>query len=675
MSRGAVYGQEQTGISIPRKRRAAVRPARCREMSYQWTARDQRLSTIPIMSGEIALIGGALELTVPSYALRLVRRFGAQNVGWFVVIAFGSLAMLHLMGPLKLGAGPAWRAVPDVIYGIASVLLLIGMGHLDTLFSERERARGNEARLQSRWQSQVNAAELLRANQELLAQIARLEQNEKALKESEAQYLFMFTENPHPMWIIDLRSSRFLAANRAALRQYGFTAEEFTRLTVRNLLPDTSVSRFLQYVAKPSAGLGLPEHWQHYHKDGSPMDLAITTVDVKYAGGPAKLVLVEDVGQRHRRELASRQAERMEVIGRVAGGVAHHFNNILTIIQGHACVLLNKPQDPKTAEQLNQISTAVTRAATLTRQLLAAGSRRSLRPEPQDLNVLIRKQGQTLRRLVGDGIVLENDWCSYVAPVLADRYLLEYILVNLVLNARDAMPAGGTITISTATIRLDDTQVPGNPEARAGESVRLAVRDTGCGMTPEVQAQLFEPFFTTKDIGEATGLGLAGVYGAVRQQSGWIELNTDAGAGTEFRVFLPSAPAAEVLARMEAKAATRVIKGTIMLLDPDDRARGLARCVLNWNDYRVIEADGSAAASLLWDSQASNIDLLLTDLSLPGGMSGRDLADQFQKAKPGLKVIYSSVSSQGEETQKPALPDGLKFLPKPFTPDKLVQAV
>jgi len=216
---------------------------------------------------------------------------------------------------------------------------------------------------------------------------------------------------------------------------------------------------------------------------------------------------------------------------------------------------------------LTQISTAVTRAATLTRQLLAAGSRRLVQLEPQDLNTLIRKQSQTLRRLVGEGIVLENTWGSYVAPVLADPYLLEYILLNLVLNARDAMPAGGAITISTATVRLDDTQVPGIPGARAGNFVRLAVRDTGCGMTPEVQAQLFEPFFTTKDIGKATGLGLAGVYGAVRQQSGWIEFTTDVGAGTEFRVFLPSAQAAEALARMEAKAATRAIKGTVMLLD------------------------------------------------------------------------------------------------------------
>jgi PAS domain S-box-containing protein len=627
------------------------------------------------MSGEIALIGGALELTVPSYALRLVRRFGAQNVGWFVVIAFASLALLHLMGPLRpIGDGAAWRTMPDAIYGIASVLLLIGMGHLDTLFSERARARAEEGRLQNGWRSEIKATELVQANQELLAQIAGLQQNEKALRESERQYHSMFTENPQPMWIMDLRSSRFLAANRAALHQYGFTAEEFANLTVRGLLPDTSVSRFLQSVAKPSSGLGSPEYWQHYRKDGSPVDVAITTVDVRYAGGPAKLVLAEDVGQRRRRELASRQALRMEVIGRVAGGVAHHLNNILAIIQGHASLLLNKPQDPKTAEQLTHISSAVTRAAALTQQLLAAGGRRSARPEPHDLNSLIRQQSQILHRLVGDKIVIENAWGSYLVPVFADRYLLEYILVNLVLNARDAMPSGGTITISTATLRLDDTLVQGNHEARAGEFVRLTVRDTGCGMTPEVQAHLFEPFFTTKDIGRASGLGLAGVYGAVRQQSGWIEFTTDVGVGTEFRVFLPSAPSAEVIARMEAKATTRVVKGTIMLLEPDDRARGLARCVLNWNDYRVIEADSSTTALLLWESQASNIDLLLTDLNLADGTSGRELAVQFQTAKPGLKVIYSSVPS-AEEGQTQPIPEGLKLIPKPFAPDKLVQAV
>jgi two-component system cell cycle sensor histidine kinase/response regulator CckA len=630
------------------------------------------------MSGEIALIGGALELTVPSYALRLVRRFGAHRVGWFVVIAFASLAMLHLVGPWKsVGSSAISRAMPDAIYGFASVLLLIGMGHLDTLFTERERARGNENSLLSRWQSLLKEknAELVRANEQLVAQIARLEENEKALKASEAQYHSLFTDNPQPMWIIDVKSTRFLAANNAALRQYGFKAEEFMALTVRDLLPDLSVSRFWEYVAKTSPGQRSSEPLRHYRKDGTPMEVAMTAADIRYAGAPAKLVLAEDVTQRRRRELASHQAQRMEIIGRVAGGVAHHFNNILTVIQGYTSILLNKVPEAKSAEQLNRISAAVNRAAALTQQLLAAGRRHTVPVEPLDLNGLVRKQSRTLQRLVGENILLENTFGNFVAPMLADRRLVEYILINLVLNARDATPAGGTITISTANLRLDDTQVQGNHEARAGEFVRLSVRDTGCGMTPDVQARLFEPFFTTKDIGKASGLGLAGVYGAVKQLSGWIEFTSDPGVGTEFRVFLPSAPMADVLARMEAKAATRVNKGTILLVEPDDRARGLARCVLNWNDYRVIEADGSTTASLLWDGQAANIDLLLTDLGLPDGMSGPELAQQFQQTKPGLKVIYSTVSRPEEETQKPAIPAGFKFIPKPFTPEKLVQVV
>jgi signal transduction histidine kinase len=521
------------------------------------------------------------------------------------VIAFASLALLHLMGPLKpLGSGTSWRSMPDFIYGIASVLLLIGMGHLDTLFSERARARENEALLQNHWPTQVNVAELARANQELLTQIARLSKTKspQRMRANTIRYSPR-TRSQCGSWIC---APPISGGQPGRASPHGFTAEEFANLTVRDLARYVG-QPLSQSVAKPSSGLGSPDYWQHYRKDGSPVDVAITTVDVRYAGGPAKLVLAEDVGQRRPRELASRQALRMEVIGRVAGGVAHHLNNILAIIQGHASLLLNKPQDPKTAEQLTHVSSAVTRAAALTQQLLAAGSRRSARPEPHDLNSLIRQQSQILHRLVGDKIVIENAWGSYLVPVFADRYLLEYILVNLVLNARDAMPSGGTITISTATLRLNDTQVQGNHEAREGEFVRLAVRDTGCGMTPEVQTHLFEPFFTTKDIGRASGLGLAGVYGAVRQQSGWIEFTTDVGVGTEFRVFLPSAPSAEVLSRMETKAATRVIKATIMLLEPDDRARGLARCVLNWNDYRVVEADSSATALLLGKSGAGTL--------------------------------------------------------------------
>lgn len=630
------------------------------------------------MTGTLALIGGVLQLTVPSYALRLVRRYGAERVGWFVVIAFSSLALLHLMSPFSPPRdGKTWDAMPQLLYVVGSVLLLIGMGHIETMVSERERVRGYEQALLRRPATEAEEAnlDLTKANEELTAEIARRDQLERALRESEARYRLAFTENPQPMWIFDVRSSRFLAANNAALRQYGFTPEEFSALSVRDLLPGAMVGKFLQYVAECCAGRQSRGHWQHYKKDGTPMDVEITATEITYADAPARLVLAEDISLRRRRELESRLEEKTEFIGRVACGVADHFNNMLTVIQGHTSVLLKKVNEPVIVEQLNQISSAAARATALARRLLVAGGRHPVQSEPLDLNGLIRSQSPTLHRLVGDRITIENICGSFLSPTLADRYLVEYILVNLVLNAREAMPDGGTITISTATLRFNETQVQSNVEARAGEFVRLAVSDTGCGMTPEVQARLFEPFGIAKNIGKGMGLGLAGVYGAVRQLSGWIEYTTEAGVGTEFRVFLPSAPATEVLARIQAQAAAPVIRGTILLVEPEERVRVLARCVLNWNEYKVVEADDSATALVLWDGQASNIDLLLTDINLSGDMSGRDLASRLQEAKPGLKVIYTCASSPDTEGQNLGAPESFRFISKPYTADKLIQAV
>ncbi len=629
------------------------------------------------MTPILALIGGALQLTVPSYALRLVRRYGAQRVGWFVVIAFTSLALLHLVGPLKpAGSGQAWQFMPEIVYAAGSVLLLIGMMHIETMLSERERARGREMTAHRQLESRVeeHSPILAKGNEELLAEIARRDLSEKALRESEAQYRLVFMENPQPMWIFDVRSSQFLAVNNAALRQYGFTPQEFSALTVRDLLPGATVGKFLQYIAECCTGTKSRGHWQHYRKDGTPLDVEISATDITYAGAPARLVLAEDISQRRRRELEARHKARTELMGRVAGGVADHFNNMLTVIQSHTSVLLKKTNEPATIEQLNQISSATARAAALTRQLLVAGGQHPVQVEPLDLNGLVRAQSPVLQRLVGEQIAIENTCGSFLAPTLADRYLVEYILVNLVLNAREAMPNGGTIRISTATLRLDETQVQGNVDARAGEFVRLSVSDAGCGITPEIQARLFEPF-CNRATGKGLGLGLAGVYGAVRQLSGWIDYTTDIGAGTEFRVFLPPAPTAEVLTRIQAKVSAPAMKGTVLLVEPDDRVRALARCVLNWNDYKVVEADDSATALVLWDGQASKVDLLLTEINLTGDTSGRELANRLKESKPDLKVIYTCAADSDKDKQLPATLERLGFIPKPYTPDKLIRAV
>lgn len=636
---------------------------------------DEQPVILGIMTGTLALIGGVLQLTVPSYALRLVRRYGAERVGWFVVIAFSSLALLHVVSPLNLTAkGAAWDGTTHLAYAIGSVLLLIGMGHIETIVSERERVRCREEVLAQRpEQTEEEGSELARANVELTAELARRDQLERALIESEAQYRLVFTENPQPMWIFDVRTSQFLAVNNAALRQYGFTPQEFSALTVRDLLPGSSVGKFLQYVAECCAGGESRGHWQHCRKDGTPIDVEISATDITYAGVPARLVLAEDIGQRHRLELQSRQRERTELLGRLASGIADHFNNMLTVIQGHTSVLLKKANEASTAEQLNQISSAASRASALAQRLLITGGRYPVQLQPLDLNGLIRDQSQVLHRLVGEQIVIEKNFGSFLAPTLADRYLTEHILVNLVLNARDAMPNGGCIIISTAILHLDEAQVQGNDDARAGEFVRLGVRDTGCGLAPELRSRLFEPFAIAG--GKGMGLGLAGVYGAVRQLSGWIEYTTEVGVGTEMRVFLPAAPAAEVLAQIQAKPAAPVVKGTILLIEPEEKVRRLARCILNWNDYKVIEAEDSATALLLWDGQASKIDLLLTDIHLSGDISGRELANRFQELKPGLKVIYTCNASLGKDKQLPPALERQRFISKPYTPDKLMLAV
>jgi hypothetical protein len=628
--------------------------------------------------GVFAWVAGALQLFVPSYAFRLIRRFGTSRVGWYIVTSFGLLAMMHLLAPFKpAGAGPAAGLTLDLLYVAGSVLLLVGMGHMETLFLERDRARWTERSLRKELESRLKeeTAELMAAREGLLQELAHRDEVAKALEESEARYRSLFVENPQPMWILDLRSCRFLMVNNAALRQYGFSLEEFMALSGRDLLLPSAVAQFLHDAAQPCSGIESRGIWQHCKKDGTLIDVEISAVDLPYAEVPARLILANDITQRRRRELKQRKVQRMEVISQVAGGIAHHFNNILTFIEDNTQALRDKPLDLQSAEQLEHISKAVTRAAGLTRQLLAAGGRQLIRPEPLDLNGLIRNSDPMLRRVVGEDITLHYAGGHHLHPVLADRHQVEHVIVNLLLNAREAMPGGGTLTLSTAKVHVEEDQAQGDPQIRPGDFVRLDVRDTGCGMNPQVQSRLFEPFFTTRGPGEGLGLGLASVYGIVNQHSGWVEVTSDVGAGTEFRIFLPCAPGSFSVPGTETQSAASLIRGTILLVESDDRGRALARFVLNRHGYRVIEADSSATALVLWPGQAWKVDLLLTNIGLAGGMSGRELADRLRQTRPDLRVIYTAEQNPGTEGQSPALVEGAEFLSKPYNPDNLVKVV
>ena len=627
------------------------------------------------MIGAFDATAGALQLVVPSYGLRLVRRFGTRRVGWFLVAAFVSMAALHLLAPMDsttVGLAPDMKL--NMVYMIGCVLLLIGMGHIDSFFSQYDRSRSSEQKLSSHWEEQVRkkTIHLEQANEALQAEVVRRQHAEAVLRDSEAQYRFLFTENPQPMWVFDLQESRFLAVNKAALRQYGFTAEEFMRLTPQDLLAPEQADAFAQELAQSCAHAESRSCWRHFRKDQTPIDVELVARDLNYAGARARLMSINDLTGFREREGAALQSEKMELMGRMAEGMGRRFNDILSAIESHTSLLKQNIREPALAEQLQEISVAATRGSNLGYQMLAASGRQAMQPRPLDLNRLIANLSLILRRVIGEKITFQCQCGKNPLPIMADPKVIEHVLMTMVKNARDAMPDRGMLTVNTAVVRVENPPVKRDEEVNSAEFVRISVRDTGCGMSPETQAHLFEPFFTTKGPDKAQGLGLACVYGAIRQHWGWVECTSAPNVGTEFRIFLPCIAETLLPSASEMQAATNINRGTVLLVDPDDRSRGVARYVLNRNGYRVVEADSGSIAMVLWEGQGRDIDLLVADFTLPGG-SGLDLANQLRQTRPDLKVIYASANElQSDGT---ALPEDMKWVAKPYRSDQLVQAV
>lgn len=384
----------------------------------------------------------------------------------------------------------------------------------------------------------------------------------------------------------------------------------------------------------------------------------------------------EDVTERLNLEAQLRQAQKMESVGQLAAGVAHDFNNILTIIQGHAGLLNSEPRlDQDLAESTRQIALAAERAANLTRQLLMFSRKQIMQPQLLNLNEVINNVSKMLRALVGEQVNLKRHTMDDLPPICADPGMMEQILVNLSVNARDAMPRGGALSISTHFIEIDQGYVQRHPEARAGNFVCLSVADTGHGMDAATLARIFEPFFTTKEIGKGTGLGLATVYGIVKQHQGWAEVESQVGQGTTFKVFLPIATKA---APAESRLRHKDIPGgdeTILVVEDEPALRELVQEILEKKGYRVLEASTGVQALRIWEQHKDDIDLLLTDMMMPEGVSGRELAERVLQDRSDLKVIYSSGYSLDVVSTGPAIKEGMNFLQKPYDPETLAQMV
>jgi signal transduction histidine kinase/ActR/RegA family two-component response regulator/HAMP domain-containing protein len=387
---------------------------------------------------------------------------------------------------------------------------------------------------------------------------------------------------------------------------------------------------------------------------------------------------VEDITERLSLEAQLRQAQKMESIGQLAAGVAHDFNNMLTIIQGHSSSLLSRPTlPPEVVDSVQAVYFAAERAAGLTRQLLMFSRKNVMQPEMLDLQKIVGNMSKMLERLLGETITLEFQPAMDNSFVQGDCGMIEQVVMNLSLNARDAMPRGGRLTIGIETVDIDAVFIETHPQAHAGPFVRLQVVDTGIGMDSATMGRIFEPFFTTKDVGQGTGLGLATVYGIVKQHEGWVEVNSEPGKGSTFDVFLPASDKVPAFAQEEAASAAPVAGGseTILIVEDEPVLRSMARDILEECGYRILEASSGKEALDVWNQRANEIDLLLTDMVMPDGVSGADLVERLLASRPRLKVVFTSGYTANEVNQKMLTRTRASFLAKPYTHTELAKTV
>jgi PAS domain S-box-containing protein len=499
---------------------------------------------------------------------------------------------------------------------------------------------------------------------------------EERLRQSETKYRLLFEDNPEPIWVFDSETLRFLAVNDAAIHRYGWTREEFLAMSILDIRPPADQEEIRKRTRHPLAGPELRTGHRHCRKDGTIFDVEVMVDSTEFEGRPARLAMVRDISERKRLEGQLQQAQRLEAVGRLAGGVAHDFNNLLTAMMGYSDLLMETlaPTDER-RDDLEEIRKATRRAAALTHQLLAYSRQQVLQPRIIDLNTVVHNTLRLLHRLIGENIILEPRLESKLGSVLADPAQLEQVIVNLAVNARDAMPGGGRLVIATRNLTLSAADLADRPLVAPGRYVQLTVEDSGTGMNEETAARLFEPFFTTKGPGKGTGLGLATVYGIVQQSGGIIEVKSTPGQGSTFTTLLPY-----VDAPPEASHATvppispPTGSETILLVEDEPALRAIARRALERRGYRVLEASDGEMALALATAHPERIDLLLTDVVMPR-LSGREIADALTVSRKDLKVLYMSGYTDDAIVQHGVLDPTLAFLQKPFTPDLLTQKV
>lgn len=510
-----------------------------------------------------------------------------------------------------------------------------------------------------------------------LASAVEIKRNEQALRRSEARYRSLVQSSVYGIYRSSLEG-RFLDVNPALITMLGYGSAEEVLL----LDPEKDVfaqaeehERLIEEFRRTGRLDGIEVKWKR--NDGGNITVRISGRAVSSADEPADVLeaIAEDVTDRRALEDQFRQAQKMEAVGRLAGGVAHDFNNLLMVIGGYAEVILTQLDiSHPLHEKGRAIQLAADRATTLTRQLLAFSRKQLLELKVVDVNAIVQDMERLLRPLIGENVELVTLLVTEAAHTRADAGQLEQVLMNLVVNAKDAMPTGGKLTIQTQTIVVDENHRRGQQFIRPGNYVMLSVSDTGMGMDRETQSRIFEPFFTTKEKGKGTGLGLSTVYGIVKQTGGYVMVQSEIGRGTTFHIYLPLV---EEAAEKHAVTAPDTALGgseTILLVEDEESVRQLVRDTLTAKGYRVFDADNGEAGLTAAAAHDGKIDLVITDVVMPG-MGGRELVKQLTETRPTIKVLYLSGYTEDAIVSDGSIEKGTAFLQKPFTLQNLSRKV